>query len=59
MVTRGGSSSGACDPPPEASVAEEMRHAAPEAEAPGASGGRRGKEPGCLAQPGSPEAIPL
>ena len=40
-------------------VAEEMRHAAPEAEAPGASGGRNGEELGYSPQPGSPEAIPL
>ena len=55
----GASSSGACDAPPEASVADEMWHAAPEAEARGASGGRSEKEPGCLPQLGSPEAIPL
>ena len=55
----GASSSGACDAPPEALVADEMRHAAPEAKAPGASGGRSEKRPGCSLQPGSPEAIPL
>ena len=32
----GASSSGACHPPPEASVAEETQHATPEAKAPGA-----------------------
>ena len=51
------SSSGACDPPPEASVAEEMRHAAPEAEAPGASGGHSEREPGCSPQPGSKPSL--
>ena len=55
----GASSSGACAAPPEAPVADEMRHAAPEAEASGASGGRSEREPGCSPQPGSPEAIPL
>ena len=44
----GASSSGACDAPPEALVADEMWHAAPEAEAPGASGGRGETVPGCL-----------
>ena len=55
----GASSSGACDAPPEAPVTYEMRHAAPEAEAPGASGGRSKKELGCSPHPGSPKAIPL
>ena len=55
----GASSSGACDPPPEASVAEETRHAAPEAKALGALGGCGEMVLGCLPQPGTPEAIPL
>ena len=55
----GASSSGACDPPPEVLVAEEMRHAAPEAEAPGASGGCSERAQGCSPRPGSHEAIPL
>ena len=53
----GASSSGACDPPPEASVTEETRHAAPEAKAPGASGGCGETAPGCSLQPGTPEAV--
>ena len=53
----GASSSGACDPPPEASVTEEARHVAPEAKAPGASGGCGETVPGCLPQPGTPEDI--
>ena len=53
----GASSSGACHPPPGASVAEEVQHAAPEAKAPGASGGCGETVPGCLAQPGTPEDI--
>ena len=53
----GASSSGACDPPPEASVTEETQHAAPEAKAPGASGGCGETVPGCLPQPGTPEDI--
>ena len=43
----GASSSGACDPPPEASVAEEPRHAVPEAEALGASEGCSERALGC------------
>src|SRR4051812_18945994 len=51
------SSLGACHPPPKASVAEEMRHATPEAKAPGASGGRAEMVLDCLPQPGTPEDI--
>ena len=53
----GASSSGACDPPPEAPIIEEAQHAAPEAKAPGASGGCGETVPGCLPQPGTPEDI--
>ena len=55
----GVSSSGACDPPPEASVAEEMQQVAPESEAPGASGGCSERAQGCSPRSGSPKAIPL
>ena len=43
----GASSSGACDPPPEAPIIEEVQHAAPEAKAPGASGGCNERAQGC------------
>ena len=53
----GSSSSGACDPPPEAPIIEEAQHAAPEAKAPGASGGCGETMSGCLPQPGTSEGI--
>ena len=53
----GASSSGACDPPPEAPVIEGVQDAAPEAKAPGASGGCGETVPGCLPQPSTPEDI--
>ena len=49
----GASSSGACDPPPEALVVEETRHAAPEAEALRASGGCSERAQGCSPRSGS------
>ena len=53
----GASSSGVCDPPPEASITEETRHAAPEVKAPGDSGGCGETALGCSPQPGTPEDI--
>ena len=53
----GASSSGACHPPPEASVAEETQHATPEAKASRASGGCGEMVPGCSPQPGTSEDI--
>ena len=53
----GASSSGGRGPPPEASVVDEMRRAAPEAEASGASGGRSERETGCSPQPGTTEDV--
>nr|XP_020176698.1 uncharacterized protein LOC109762277 [Aegilops tauschii subsp. strangulata] len=54
----GASSSGTHDSPSRVSAAETMQHAAPEAEAPEASGGRGGTTPDCSPQPGTPEAFP-
>ena len=53
----GASSSGACHPPPEASVVEEAQHATPEAKASRASGGCGETVPGCSRPPGTLEDI--